>query len=96
VSDKASLQAKKAHMMLTHSLRKKTKDEDILCQEITKKQKDVEVSHNVGTITAGLRNKQMNINNGQYNAHLSLDMASFCFLNIFHFILLLTLTLILF
>jgi hypothetical protein len=53
-------------MMLTHSLRKQTNDDDVLCQEIVKKQqKDIEVSHNVGTITAGLRSKKMNINNGQ-------------------------------
>jgi hypothetical protein len=54
VSDKASLQAKNAHMMLMYSLHKKTKYEDILRHEITKKQKDVAVSLNVGTISAGL------------------------------------------
>jgi hypothetical protein len=53
------------------------KDEDVLCQEIAKKQKEVEVSTNVGTIAASLRSKQMNINNGQFNAHLSLDAVSF-------------------
>jgi hypothetical protein len=37
VSDKASMQANNAHMMLMHSLCKKTKDEDILHQEIAKK-----------------------------------------------------------
>jgi hypothetical protein len=26
----------------------------------------------------------MNINNGQFNTHLSLDVVSFCFLNSFH------------
>jgi hypothetical protein len=35
------------------------------------------VSLNVGTISAGLWSKQMNINNGQFNAHLSLDVVSF-------------------
>jgi hypothetical protein len=63
VSNKASLQAKNVHMMLTHSLCKKTKDEDILHHKIVKKWKDIEVSQNVGTIDAGLRSKQMNINN---------------------------------
>jgi hypothetical protein len=54
VSDKDFLQAKNAHTMLMHSLYKKTKDEDILRHKIAKKQKDVEVSQNVGTISAGL------------------------------------------
>jgi hypothetical protein len=79
VADKASLQAKNAQTMLMHSLHKKLKDADVLCQEITKKQNYVEVSRNIGTITALLRSKQMDIN-GQFNAHLSLDAVSFCFL----------------
>jgi hypothetical protein len=79
VANAASLQAKSTHTLLTHSLRKKSKDDDILRREIAKKRKDVEVSENVGTIAASLRSKQMNINNGQFNAHLSLDAVSFCF-----------------
>jgi hypothetical protein len=96
VSNRTMLEAKTVQMMLTHSLHKKSKDEDVLHQELTKKQKDVEVSKNVGTIATLLRSKQMNINNGQFNAHLSLDAVSFCFLNMFYSICLLTLTLILF
>jgi hypothetical protein len=61
VANKASLQAKNGQMLLTHSLRKKSKGEDILCWEIAKKQKDVEVSKNSCTIAALLRSKQMNI-----------------------------------
>jgi hypothetical protein len=96
VADKASLQAKNAHTLLTHSLHKKSKDDDILCREIAKKQKDVNVSENVGTIAASLRSKQMNINNGQFNAHLSLDAGKFLFSIFFHSNLLLTLILIYF
>jgi hypothetical protein len=80
VSDTASLQAKKDQILLTHSLRKKSKDQDVLRKEIAKKRQDVEVSQNVGTIAASLRNKQTHINNGTFNAHLSLDAVSFCFL----------------
>ena len=46
---------------------------DLVCREITKKCKDIEVSNNVGVITAGLRSKKMQISNGQFNANLSLD-----------------------
>ena len=68
---------KNGHTMLAHSLRKQTKDNDLVCREIAKKRKDVEVSNNVGVIAAGLQNKQMQINNGQFNAHMSLDKVSF-------------------
>ena len=77
VSEMTALKAKNAHTMLAHSLRKQTKDDDLVRREIAKKRKDVEVSNNVGVIAAGLRNKQMQINNGQFNAHMSLDEVSF-------------------
>ena len=76
-SDKASLEAKNAHTILAHSLREKTKDDDLLCREIAKKKKDVQVSNNVGLIAAGLRQKQMHINNGQFNANVTLEAVSF-------------------
>jgi hypothetical protein len=82
-SEKALLDAKKDHAILTHSLRQKTKDDDVLRREIAKKKKDVQVSNNVGLIAAGLRNKQMQINNGQFNSHVSLEAvssSSICFL----------------
>jgi hypothetical protein len=69
-SNMTSLQVKNVHsMMLIHSLQKQTKDDDVLCRKIAKKCKDIEVSQKVGAITAGLMSKQMNINNGQFNAH---------------------------
>jgi hypothetical protein len=77
-SDKNSLKAKNAHTMLTHNLRKQTKDEDIVCREIAKKRKETEVSENVSTIAAGLRSRQMTINNGQFDNRPSLDTVSFC------------------
>ena len=63
-SDKTSLETNNAHTLLAHSLREKTKDDDLVCSDITMKKKDVQVSNNVGLIAAGLRNKQMRINNG--------------------------------
>ena len=77
--ERKSLEAKNVNTMLTHSLQKETKDEDILCHDIAKKWKETEVSENVSTIAAGLRSRQMKINNGQFNKHLSLDAVSFCF-----------------
>jgi hypothetical protein len=62
--------------MLTHSLRKQTKDDDVVRREVAKNKKDIAQSQNVGAIAAGLRSKQMQINNGQFNAHLSLDAVS--------------------
>jgi hypothetical protein len=65
---------KMMHMELQHEryISKHTKDEDILCHELAKKRKDTQDA-------AGIRHKQMNINNGQFNAHVSLDMVSFIF-----------------
>jgi hypothetical protein len=88
-TDKVALQAKNAHTMLAHSLRKQTKDKDLARREIAKKRKDVQVSNNVGVIAASLRNKQMQINNGQFNARQSLEEVSFFLIN-FCFNLLLT------
>jgi hypothetical protein len=70
--------------MLAHSLRKQTKDKDLARREIAKKRKDVQVSNNVGVIAASLRNKQVQINNGQINARQSLEevrlfLINFCF-----------------
>jgi hypothetical protein len=76
-TDKVALQAKNHHTILAHSLRKQTKDEDMVRREIAKKKKDVQVSTNVGVIAASLRNKQMQINNGQFNARQSLEEVSF-------------------
>ena len=73
---KSALDAKKEHTMLTHTLRQQTKDDDILRQENAKKRKEVEVSKNVGVIAQSLHNKQMRINNGQFDAHQSLDRVS--------------------
>ena len=75
-SERASLEAKNAHTILAHSLREKTKDDDLLRREIAKKKKEVQVSNNVGLIAAGLRNKQIQINNGQFNSHVSLETVS--------------------
>ena len=75
-SDQPALAAKNAHTMLTHSLRKQTKDDDVVRREVAKNKKDIAQSQNVGAIAAGLRSKQMQINNGQFNAHLSLDAVS--------------------
>jgi hypothetical protein len=88
-TDKVALQAKNHHTILAHSLRKQTKDEDMVRREIAKKKKDVQVSTNVGVIAASLRNKQMQINNGQFNARQSLEEVSFFLIN-FCFNLLLT------
>ena len=64
-------------MVLAHSLRKQTKDDDVVRREIVKKKNDVQVSNNVGVIAASLQNKQMQINNGQFNARQSLEVVSF-------------------
>ena len=76
-SDRTALEARNAHTMLAHSLRKQTKDDDVVRREISKKRKDVQVSNNVGVIAASLRNKQMQINNGQFNGCQSLEAVSF-------------------
>ena len=73
---KSALDAKKEHTMLTHTLRQQTKDDDILRWENAKKRKEVEVSKNVGVIAQSLHTKQMRINNGQFDAHQSLDRVS--------------------
>jgi hypothetical protein len=82
-SDQTALESRNASNRLAFSLRKQTKDDDLVRKEASKKKKDVEVSNNVGAIAAGLRNKQRQINNGgfhnnngQFNAHLSLDSVS--------------------
>jgi hypothetical protein len=89
-SDKAALDAKKEHAILTHSLRQKTKENDVLRREIAKKKKDAQVSNNVGLIAAGLGNKKMQINNCQFNSHVSLEAASLFSIVFFLFSLLLT------
>ena len=71
------MEAKNAHTILAHSLREKTKDDDLVRRSIAKRKKEVQVSNNVGLIAAGLRNKQMQINNGQFNTHVSLEAVSF-------------------
>jgi hypothetical protein len=76
-SDKASLEAKSAHTLLQHSLRERTKNDDLIRRDVAKRKKEVQVSNNVGLIAAGLRNKQMQINNGQFNTHVSLEEVSF-------------------
>jgi hypothetical protein len=76
-SDKMLLDNKKAQTMLTHNLRKQSKDDDLVRRENVKNRKDVKELEDVGVIAAGMRNKQMNINNGQFNAHVSLDTVSF-------------------
>jgi hypothetical protein len=76
-SDKASLEAKNAHTILAHSLREKTKNDDVVRRSIAKRKQEVQTSNNVGLIAAGLRNKQMQINNGQFNSHVSLEDVSF-------------------
>jgi hypothetical protein len=82
-SETMALDAKNARTMLGHSLRKQTKDDDLVRKEVSKKKKDVEVSNNVGAIAASLRNKQRQINNGdftnnngQFNPHFNLDSVS--------------------
>jgi hypothetical protein len=77
VADRTSLQAKNVNTTLMHSLQKQRKDGGILHREIVKKCRDVKVSSNVGAINTGLRSKQIQINKGQFNTHLSLDAVSF-------------------
>jgi hypothetical protein len=45
-------------------------------REIEKKKKEVLVSNNVGVIAASLRNKQIHMNNGQFNGRQSLEAVS--------------------
>jgi hypothetical protein len=78
MSDKILLDNKKVQTLLTHNLRKQSKDDDILRHELAKKRKDTNDAEDVGVIAAGIWHKQMNINNGQFNAHVSLDLVSFC------------------
>jgi hypothetical protein len=61
------------------------KDKNLFQREIVKKQKDVQVSNKVGLIAAGLRNKQMQINNGKFNQNMSLEALSVFV--IIHFVL---------
>ena len=51
-SEQTSLKAKYAQTRLAHSLRKQSKDDDVLRKEAMKKRKDVEVNQNVSTIAA--------------------------------------------
>jgi hypothetical protein len=72
-SDKMLLDNKKAQTNLVFNLRKQSKDDDIVRRDNVKKSKEVKECEDVGVIAAGMRNKQMQINNGQFNAHVSLD-----------------------
>jgi hypothetical protein len=72
VSDKFLLDNKKAQTLLMHNLCKQSKDEDILRHKIAKTRKHTQDSEDVRVIAAGIRHKQMHINNGQFNAHVSL------------------------
>jgi hypothetical protein len=49
----------------------------VVRRSIAKRKQEVQTSNNVGLIAAGLRNKQMQINNGQFNSHVSLEDVSF-------------------
>jgi hypothetical protein len=76
-SDKMLLDNKKAQTNLVFNLRKQSKDDDIVRRENVKKRKDVKECEDVGVIAAGMRNKQMQINNRQFSAHVSLDKVRF-------------------
>jgi hypothetical protein len=62
--------------MLAFNLRKQTKDKDVLHCKLAKKRKDTKQSEDVGLIAEGLHNNQLKINNGQFNAHVTLDQVS--------------------